>query len=209
MSHGRFPTRIARSLPQLCKEAFQVARTRNARISLQAFSEISLVAPLLFLLLSTRRTRGVIYNFTQTGILKMPELIRSIAARFREYLGNRRRAPRYKVRLSVRVSPVRSAKPARVSLTEQDALYGYTRDISISGLALILPAIRINSIYLMGENRTLEILIEHESEPIVIYAVPTRYEKLEEEDADKGYLIGVKLTDMTAEDRTRFNALLK
>jgi hypothetical protein len=61
----------------------------------------------------------------------------------------------------------------------------------------------------MGENRTLEILIEHESEPIVIYAVPTRYEKLEEEEADKGYLIGVKITEVSAEDRARFTALLK
>ncbi|MCA1557218.1 MAG: PilZ domain-containing protein [Acidobacteria bacterium] len=139
----------------------------------------------------------------------MPELIRSIAARFREYLGNRRRAPRYRVRLSVRVSPLRTAKPARVSASEQDALYGYTRDISTSGLALVLPAIRINNIYLMGEGRTLEILIEHESEPIVIYAVPVRYEKLEEGEADKGYVVGIRITEMIEEDRKRFTALLK
>ena len=139
----------------------------------------------------------------------MPELIRSIAARFREYLGNRRRLPRYRVRLSVRVSPVRAATPTRVNTSEQDALYGYTRDMSASGLALVLPAIRINNIYLMGEGRTLEILIEHESEPIVIYAVPVRYERLEEGEADKGYLIGVRISEMTDGDRTRFTALLK
>lgn len=139
----------------------------------------------------------------------MPELIRSIAARVREYLGNRRRAPRYRMRLSVRVSPVKAAKPARVSTAESDALYGCTRDISSSGLALILPAIRINNIYLTGEDRTLEILIEHESEPIVIYGIATRYEKLEEEADDKGYLIGVKITEMSTEDRARFTALLK
>jgi c-di-GMP-binding flagellar brake protein YcgR len=141
----------------------------------------------------------------------MPELIRSIAARFREYLGNRRRMPRFRVRLSARVSPVRSARPARVSMTEQDALYGYTRDISATGLALILPAIRINNIYLMGEDRTLEILIEHESDPIVMYATSARYEKLEDEaeGADKGYLLGVKIIEMSAEDRARFEALLK
>lgn len=139
----------------------------------------------------------------------MPELIRSIAARVREYLGNRRRAPRYRVRLSVRVSPVKAARPARISAAESDALYGYTRDLSASGLALILPAIRINNIYLTGEDRTLEILIEHESEPIVIYGVSTRYEKLEEGAADKGYLIGVRITEMSPEDRARFTALLK
>lgn len=139
----------------------------------------------------------------------MPELIRSIAARFREYLGNRRRAPRYRVRLSISVMPVQAARPARVA-TARDALYGYTRDVSSTGLALILPAIRINNIYLTGEGRTLEILVEHEDDPIVIYGVPTRYEKLEEEDgADKGYLIGVQITEMNDHDRARFETLLK
>jgi c-di-GMP-binding flagellar brake protein YcgR len=150
------------------------------------------------------------YSFSRERVLKkMPELIRSIAARFREYLGNRRRAPRYRVRLSVRVSPVKAARPARVSSPEQDALYGYTRDISATGLALILPSIRINNIYLTGEDRTLELLIEHESEPIVIYGISARYEKLEEGEADKGYLVGVRITEMSTPDRTRFTALLK
>ena len=138
----------------------------------------------------------------------MPELIRSIAARFREYLGNRRRAPRYRVRLSVSVAPLQAAKPTRAS-AERDALYGYTRDISSTGMALILPTIRINNTYLTGDDRTLEILVEHESDPIVIYAVPNRYEKLDDEGADKGYLIGVRITEMSDDDRTRFGGLLK
>jgi hypothetical protein len=139
----------------------------------------------------------------------MPELIRSIAARVREYLGNRRRAPRFKVRLSISVTPIQAARPARVAAA-RDAIYGYTRDISSTGLALILPAIRINNIYLTGEDRTLEILVENESDPIVIYGVPTRYEKLEEEGgAGKGYLIGVKITEMNDPDRARFETLLK
>lgn len=141
-------------------------------------------------------------------MIEMPELIRSIAARVREYVGNRRRAQRYKVRLSVSVSPVEGRKPASRAV-ERGALYGYTRDISSSGLALILPAIRINNTYLTGEDRTLEVLIEHEAEPIVIYAVTTRYEKLDEEGADKGYLIGVKIVEMSDEDRLRYTALLK
>jgi hypothetical protein len=140
----------------------------------------------------------------------MPELIRSIAARFREYLGNRRRSPRYKLRLSVRVTPASSAKPATRASAEPDSVYGYTRDVSSSGLALILPSIRINNIYLAGEDRRLEVLIENESDPIVLYGSPTRYEKLEEgEGADKGYLIGVRITEMSDEDRARFLRLLK
>jgi hypothetical protein len=138
----------------------------------------------------------------------MPEFIRSIAARFREFVGNRRRAPRHKIRLSVSVSPVQAAKPARVS-AERGALFGYTRDLSITGMALVLPAIRINNIYIAGEDRTLELLVESEGEPIVMYAAPVRYERLEEGEADKGYLIGVRITEMSASDRERYQQLLK
>ena len=138
----------------------------------------------------------------------MPELIRSIAARVREYLGNRRRAQRYRVRLSVSVSPARDERAARPPAV-RDALYGFTRDISSTGIALVVPAIRINNIYLMGEGRTLEILVEDESEPIVIYAAPVRYEKLEDEEKDKGYLIGVRIVEMSEDDRARFATLLK
>lgn len=140
----------------------------------------------------------------------MPELIRSIAARVREYLGNRRRAPRYRVRLSVSVSPAPDERMVRTSSAAvRDALYGYTRDISSTGLALVLPAIRIGNIYLMGEGRTLEILVEDGSEPIVIYAAPVRYEKLEDESRDKGYLIGVRVIEMSDGDHARFSKLLK
>lgn len=138
----------------------------------------------------------------------MPELIRSIAARVREYVGNRRRAQRYRVRLSVSVTPLPVAKSARVS-TEQNVIHGYTRDISSTGIALILPAIRINNIYLAGEDRQLEILVENEADPIVVYAAPSRYERLDEEGADKGYLLGVRITDMSKSDRARYDALLK
>lgn len=140
----------------------------------------------------------------------MPELIRSIATRFREYVGNRRRAPRYHVRLSASVSLAQSqaVKSASVS-TEKGALYGYTRDISSTGLAIVLPAIRINNAYLAGEGRTLEILIEHDDDPIVVYAALIRYEKLDEEETDKGYLLGVKIIEMSDDDRARFARLLK
>ena len=137
----------------------------------------------------------------------MPEFVRSIAARLREYVGNRRRATRYRVRLAVSVSLVETKKVVN-GPRHAASLAGYTRDISTTGLALILPAIRIGDNYLTGENRTLEILIEHEAEPLVIYATSTRYEKLDEEGAVKGYLIGVKITEMSDDDRARYIAYM-
>ena len=135
----------------------------------------------------------------------MPELIRTIAARLREYVGNRRRTPRYRVRWPVSVSPLevrKSPNGARRPATGA-ALSGFTRDVSASGLGLVLPAIRINDVYLT-EGRTLEILLEHQNGPIVMYAVAVRYEKLDEEAAENGYLVGMRIMEMEEGDRARF-----
>ena len=134
----------------------------------------------------------------------MPELIRTIAARLREYVGNRRRTPRYRVRWPVSVSPLGERKsPNGARRPTGGVLSGFTRDVSASGLALILPAIRINDVYLT-EGRTLEILLEHQDGPIVLYAVAVRYEKLEAEEAEKGYMVGMRIMEMDEGDRARF-----
>jgi hypothetical protein len=46
---------------------------------------------------------------------------------------------------------------------------------------------------------------------ILIQGTPVRYSPLEaeEEGADNGYIIGVSITDMSDEDRARFNAYIE
>ena len=122
----------------------------------------------------------------------MPELMRHIVARLREYVGNRRHAERRKVCVPFSLSfynPKLSAEAAE----HAPALKGFTRDISETGLALIVPAIRLGDHYLMGEGRTLRIMLATESGLTEIHAVAVRYQHLAEEDAtQKGYLIGVR-----------------
>jgi hypothetical protein len=89
------------------------------------------------------------------------------------------------------------------------ALEGFTRDVSATGLALILPAIRIGEHYLTGEGRILRITLEFPTGPIQIDAVPVRYERLDENEPEKGYLVGVKIAEMSDDDRARFNEGMK
>lgn len=133
----------------------------------------------------------------------MPELIRSVVARLREFVGNRRRSTRYGVRLRVTLALV-DTKVRRNGARRPPTLEGHTRDISASGLALILPAIRIGERYLTGEDQILDITLEHADGPIRLHASPVRYEKLDESDAEKGYLIGVRIKEMSSDDRSRF-----
>lgn len=132
------------------------------------------------------------------------ELVRHIVGRLRDYLGNRRHAPRKQLRLPVTVSfhDVRANReaPRRARAT----LNGVTHDLSSTGLALILPAIRIGERYLTGADTTLRLALEHPTGPMQIIVSPVRYEQLDESATDTGYLIGVKIKEMTDEDRARF-----
>lgn len=140
----------------------------------------------------------------------MPELIRSIAARVREYIGNRRRAPRYRVRLSFSVSLVEGKKAAaQDNARRAPGLVGATRDISASGLALVVPAIRIGDRYLTGAGRLLLIALELPAGIVLIRAAPVRYEPLEQEGTEKSYLIGARIIEMSDEDRALLLDYLK
>jgi hypothetical protein len=142
----------------------------------------------------------------------MPELIRSIASRLRSFVGNRRAAQRYMTHLEAGLAlsvALPGAKPRGEATGKALKLAGYTRDISATGLALIVPAIRIGGQYITGENRTLDITLKLPSGQIQVQATPVRYSPLEEEGTDTGYLIGVQIKDMSDKDRLIFDAYLE
>jgi hypothetical protein len=120
----------------------------------------------------------------------MPELIRSIASRMREFVGNRRRAPRQRVSLPVFVSLLDAA-----SGSSPAAVAGHTLDVSESGLGLVLPGIRVGDRYLVGDGVTLRITLKLPDASARLYGTPVRYERLEEGQPDAGFLVGVRLTE--------------
>ena len=141
----------------------------------------------------------------------MPEVMRAIAARLREFVGNRRRAPRYRARLLFSVSLLDKATADKSSPPQKrraPAVEGYTRDLSATGLALIVPAIRVGDRYLSGEGNILSIKLELPAGPVQIQAAPVRYEQLGEDSEEKGFLIGTHITEMSESDRTRYTEYL-
>ena len=136
----------------------------------------------------------------------MSELARNIASRLRHFISDRRRAERCRANLPVEVSILDESQnriPRRGQSTR-----GHTLDVSSSGLALIVPVIRISDHYLAGENRRLLVKLEMPTGPIEIQVTPVRYERLDESESELGYLIGVSITSMSEEDRRRYDELL-
>jgi len=81
------------------------------------------------------------------------------------------------------------------------SLNGHTVDVSSTGLALVVPAIRIAEHYLAGSDRRLHIKLELPSGPVELKVVAVRYESLEDE---SGYLIGARIVEMSDPDRASF-----
>ena len=133
----------------------------------------------------------------------MPELLRDIASRLRQFVGNRRYAPRYLTRLPVAVSLL-DARPRAYPA----ALEGHTRDISSCGLALVLPAIRMGERYLTGDGSLLRVTLRLPAGSIQLHAVAARYERLGDEDSETGYLVGVRIKEMTDHDRALYEEYL-
>ena len=80
-------------------------------------------------------------------------------------------------------------------------LDGHTLDVSATGLALVVPAIRIGEHYLAGSDRKLYIKLELPNGPVELKATAVRYESL---DDDSGYLIGARILEMRDSDRATF-----
>ncbi len=143
----------------------------------------------------------------------MSELLRTIINSLRQHVGNRRAAPRYTTHLDaaliLSVSVGAGAGGNRVDKEGGGLrLAGYTRDISQTGLAIIVPAIHIGGQYLTSQNRMLEITLRLPGGHIQLQATPVRYSPLEEDAKDTGYVIGVRITSMPPRDRARYDAYL-
>ena len=81
-------------------------------------------------------------------------------------------------------------------------------DLSTTGLAAVVPAIRIGEHYLVGDERKLRLKLELPVGPVEMQVKPVRYESLEEHESESGYVIGVQIIAMTDTDRTAYDQYL-
>jgi PilZ domain len=134
----------------------------------------------------------------------MSELPRRMVSQLRRFIGNRRRARRAEARLPFTLS-LEDSRVSRNGFRRLPPLQGHTLDISTSGLALVVPAIRIGGHYLAGTERRLYMKLDLPDGPVELTLVPVRYECLEEDAEEIGYVIGARIEDMSDSDRSHFD----
>lgn len=132
----------------------------------------------------------------------MLQLIRALESNIRNFVRSLRQAPRYGPRLPFTLSLLdpQADRASRMALT----LNGYTRNVSETGMALVVPAIRKGDHHLAARNRCLLIVLALPTGTIRFQASPIRYERLKRGAGEGGYLIGVRIISMNDEDKLRF-----
>lgn len=132
------------------------------------------------------------------------------------YENDRRTTPRHRTQLAIRVLVLVTKRMA----DEQESVLtfnGYTHDISESGLALIISARSIDETFLEKENCTMQVVLTLPAGSVEITAVPVRYQHVVggETDAgqdvptDDGFLVGMRITEISAEARARYVAYIR
>jgi len=133
----------------------------------------------------------------------MPELIRSVVSRVRLFVHDRRQSPRLRVRLLFTVAIRRTTNGNGLNKRKK-VLHGHTRDISSSGLALLVPQAHLDGHHLAAAGGDLEVNLELPGGPISMIVGPRRYEQLEKSELGCTYLIGARTLHMEDDDRARY-----
>lgn len=134
----------------------------------------------------------------------MANLIRKIAAELTGFVMSRLTAPRKKLCVPVTIS-LDSEKNATAKTIYAN---GETRDLSKSGVAIIIPSIRLCEKYLVGEDRTIYAVMDLPNGKIKLELVGCRYEQLGIHDSVSSYLIGARILYMSQADRELYDEYL-
>src|SRR6266851_10284069 len=128
----------------------------------------------------------------------MSELVRAVVSKFSRFIVDRRGEPRVSVRLPFSIS----IQGTNGNGERERLLEGYTRDVSASGLGLIVNTVRIDSYYIFGDGHPRKLILRLSNGAVNMLVLPVRSERLG--DTGAGYLIGAQITSIDEEDRRRY-----
>jgi c-di-GMP-binding flagellar brake protein YcgR len=138
----------------------------------------------------------------------MSELPRRMVSQLRRFIGNRRRAKRAEARLTFTLS-LEDSRASGNGFRRLPPLQGHTLDLSTTGIALVVPAIRIGGHYLAGNERRLYLKLDLPDGPAELTLISVRYESLEEDPEEIGYVIGARIEEINVGDRDRFHEYVR
>lgn len=137
-------------------------------------------------------------------------MIRKLISKFNKSLTKRVVSARhdYEVPIKVWFEPDRNTGKLQMPIGHL-SISGETKDMSKSGIAFIVSAIRLREYYLVGEGRTLNAELDLPDGKIKMQIVGQRYEQVGQHISEARFLIGATISKMSSEDREAYEHFLR
>lgn len=137
-------------------------------------------------------------------------MIRNAVAKLNKYFAERFVSSRRKHTAAIKIwfEPDINTERNR-ELAKAACILGETADISRSGLAFIVPNIRLQEKYLVGQERMLNIEIDLPNGKVALQAMGRRYEKVGVHLSMEKFLVGAQILKLEPSDEETFFHFLK
>jgi hypothetical protein len=137
-------------------------------------------------------------------------MIRKLISKFNKSITKRVVSARhnYEVPIRVWIEPDRNTGRLQKPV-EHLSVAGETKDMSKTGIAFIVPMIRLREYYLVGENRTLNAEIDLPSGKIQMQIVGRRYEQVGQHISEAKFLIGATILRLSEQQREAYEEFLE
>ena len=137
-------------------------------------------------------------------------MIRELITRFNRSLSERmvsarrRHTAPMKVWFDADVNTERGREVAQAA-----CIFGETVDISRSGIAFLVPSIRVKEKYLVGHERNLNVEIDLPTGKVQLTAIGRRYEKVGVHISTEWFLVGAQIVSLTGTDKENYETFLR
>lgn len=130
----------------------------------------------------------------------MVRLVKAVVVHARKLLGTHAHSTRHDMRLPLYVSLL-DPKKTSARMPSSTTMSGYLRDISRTGLSLVVPSLTFGNHCLISCHYPLRVTVQLPNGVANIQVAPVRYDRLKEEELERRYLIGARITQITDPDR--------
>lgn len=137
-------------------------------------------------------------------------MIRELITKFNRSLSEKMVPPRRRQTAPVKVWFDADGSGERaLEIARNACLLGETVDISRTGIAFLVPAIRIKEKYLAGHGRKLNVEIDLPNGKVYLRVVGRRYEKVGIHQSMERFLIGAEIESLEGTDKETYETFLR
>lgn len=134
----------------------------------------------------------------------MKRALRAVLSLLRRKRADPNVAPRFVVALHARLLISMTHSPDKGDENLGKKIIGSTKNITVSGIAIIVPSVYIGGREVTNGSTVRITLDLHPMGLIQLTGVVMRHELVEEEDEQIEHLLGVKITEMSPDDRALY-----